>query len=236
MFRWGPRQGWREPSGSRSSAGLLRHERVVLGAVSRRLSREPRRLLRRQVRHVNRVLRPRWLPEWSLCHSTGPLFPRRGEFVLGRVRFRYGPSLHRSEILAVDGRVFALVTSPPLAGDPVRRLEILAVDLEADPMEPGAEPTEGEAVAQTRNGCPPKRGSRARGGWVVLSEPLGRGRWRSDGACGTVAMGPGGLMVVGRVDAVGGRYRALAPGGAAAELRSRELDEALREAAALGRS
>ncbi|HZD04511.1 MAG TPA: hypothetical protein VE173_06325, partial [Longimicrobiales bacterium] len=130
---------------SRSPADLLSHERAVVGAVARRLPGEARKLLEDQVSRVGRVFRPRHVPELCLWSggqdgevgTGGALFPRRDEFVLARVALRCGSGLHRCEVVAVGGRVLALLMSPPLPGDGSFPVRIVGVEMGADPMDPG---------------------------------------------------------------------------------------------------
>lgn len=73
--------------------------------------------------------------EWS----DEVLFPRRDEFVLAHVNLRVDGRVHRWEVVAVNGRVFALLARPPLSRR-TERVEVEAVLLGGDPMDSGAAP------------------------------------------------------------------------------------------------
>lgn len=212
-------------------------ERTVLDAVERRLGTEARELLGAQRRRMGRVLRPRTLPHATLLGTEpGPtawsprvLFPRREEFLLATVEVRAGETVHSCEVVAVNGRVWAVLATPPLA--PEAAWEVGVVRLGPDPMvpvRPGRRRSDGSvgiAAGGRHRGPAPWRV------WTLL------GGSREPGAEGSespvVAVDPAGTLLVGRRSALGGTYRALVEGGPPVTLRARRLEDALREASRL---
>lgn len=124
--------------------GVVRARRLLLEGLAARMAPEPRRRLLAQLDRSEPVSRRHGGPQVSVYvprdGGTWPsdvLFPRREELVLATVGLRVDGKRHEGEVVAVHGRIFALVIRPPVGNGP-GWVKVEGVRLGADPMTTGS--------------------------------------------------------------------------------------------------
>jgi hypothetical protein len=221
----------------RPSRHLANYERKVLESLLERCNPRVQHLFRQQLSQIRYIQRLRKQPEVNFFArrrggnwEEATLFPLRREFQLGRVAFRIGGQAHESNVYAVNGHVFALVTRPMVKTRSSAAVEILEI-------EPGTtDPLQVTSSSDSRSQFLPASyfhylesiRTRFVNGWSVL-EPS-EAYEVADETCDVLVLAAGrnGRLLAGRVGQEAERYFVLDPGRKSRRLDCETFEQALR--------